>query len=174
MATPYVGQLSLVAFNFAPTGWAQAAGQILAISSNTALFSLFGTTYGGNGISNFGLPDLQGSVAIGAGQSPGLNQYYPGETGGSDNVTLTVAETPRHTHTAMADQVRRPIVTTPVGNSFTDSTSGNLYSSSTSPLAAMNPAAVSIYGSTQPHNNMMPYLGLYWIVALQGVFPPRT
>jgi microcystin-dependent protein len=174
MANPFIGQLSLVGFNFAPyPGWALAAGQILAISPNTALFSLLGTLYGGDGRSNFGLPNLQGKVAIGMGESPGLNQYFQGEVGGTPTVTLLSTETPNHTHSAMADPTSRGVVDTPAGHSFADSTSGNLYSNSTSPLVTMNPSAINQFGGNQPHNNMMPFLGLNWIIALQGVFPQR-
>jgi microcystin-dependent protein len=174
MADPYLGQLSLVGFNFAPTGWAIPAGQIMTISQNTALFSLLGTMYGGDGKSNFGLPNLQNAVPIGVGQSPGLNLYNQGEIGGEPTVTLQLTQTPNHTHAPKANVVRRNNVAQPVGNCFDDSTGGNLYSTSSSPLAAMNPAAVSMFGSGQPHNNLMPYLGLYWIIALQGVYPPRN
>jgi microcystin-dependent protein len=174
MSEPYLGQLSLVAFNFAPNppGWALAAGQTLSISSNTALFSLFGTMYGGDGKSNFKLPNLQAAVPIGMGQSPGLNLYTQGETGGEQTVTLQIAQTPAHTHAAMGSSGRGAV--TPVGNSFGDSTAGSFYSGTTSPLVAMNPADVSMSGGGQPHTNMMPFLGLYWIVAMQGVFPPRS
>ena len=102
MADPFVGQLMLVAFNFNPVGWDIAAGQILPISQNTALFSLLGTQYGGNGTSNFALPNMQGNVPIGAGQGPGLSQYFQGETGGSSTVTLLASETPNHNHNLMA------------------------------------------------------------------------
>jgi microcystin-dependent protein len=174
MATPYLGQLSLVGFNFAPVNWALAAGQILSISQNTALFSLLGTMYGGDGKSNFGLPNLQNAVPIGVGQSPGLNLYTQGETGGAPTETLQLTQTPNHTHAPKADSAARSHVTQPVGNCFANSTSGNLYSTSSSPLAAMNPAAVSMFGSGQAHNNLMPFLGLYWIIAMQGVYPPRN
>jgi microcystin-dependent protein len=174
MANPYLGQLSLVGFNFAPVGWALAAGQILPLSQYTALFSLLGTMYGGDGKSNFGLPNLQNAVPIGVGQSPGLNLYTQGETGGAPTETLQLTQTPNHTHPPKADSAARSHVTQPVGNCFANSTSGNLYSTSSSPLAAMNPAAVSMFGSGQAHNNLMPFLGLYWIIAMQGVYPPRN
>jgi len=174
MSDQFIGQLSLVGFSFPPyPAWALAAGQTMSISSNTALFSLLGTMYGGDGKSNFKLPNLQAAVPIGMGQSPGLNQYFQGETGGEETVTLLTAQTPAHTHAPMAGPARTS-VPTPAGNSFGDSTAGNLYSGSTSPVATMNPAAVSLYGSGQPHNNMMPFLGLYWIIALQGIFPARS
>jgi microcystin-dependent protein len=174
MSDPFVGQLALVAFNFNPIGWQIAAGQILSISQNAALFSLLGTQYGGNGTSNFALPNMQGNVAIGFGQSPGLSQYFIGETGGSSAVTLLATETPNHNHTCLAraflaDQ------TTPVGNSLAESKVGSLYTNIPTPLTPMAPAALPAFnGGSQPHQNMMPFLGMYWIIAFQGVFPARN
>jgi microcystin-dependent protein len=172
MAEAFIGQLSLVAFNFPPRNWAQANGQILTISSNNALFSLLGTTYGGNGTSTFGLPNLQSAVAIGSGQGPGTSRYARGEAGGVPAVMLTPGQTPNHNHTAMAREARA-LVNTPVNNSMAESTSGNIYSTATSPLVTMSPSTVPLFGDTGPHNNMMPYLGLNWVIALQGIFPPR-
>lgn len=174
MATPFTGQLSLVGFNFAPyPAWVVAAGQIVPINKNTALFSLLGTYFGGDGKSTFGLPNLQGAVAIGSDQGV-VNSFYPlGDTGGQTTVTLNVSQTPNHTHPAKGDSTKRNIVGVPVGNSFADSGTSNLYSSNTSPLAQMSPNAISMYGTSQPHNNMMPYLGMYWVIAMQGVFPTR-
>lgn len=174
MSDPFVGQLSLVGFNFAPRGWSTAAGQLLSISQNTALFSLLGTNYGGNGISNFGLPNLQGNVAIGFGQGPGLGDYNLGETSGSQAVTLLSSETPLHNHslnTAGAAAKEN----TPQNNALGDAKSagGSLYSPTNNPTP-MSPSAVSIYGGGLPHNNMMPYQSLLWIIALVGVFPSRN
>jgi microcystin-dependent protein len=173
MAEPYVGQLSLVGFNFAPQGWAIAAGQILSLSQNTALFSLLGTTYGGDGRSTFGLPNMQGNVANGFGQSPGLSVYDLGETGGSQTVTLLASETPNHAHAPLGSTARTA-ATSPAGGSFTNSEAGNVYSASASPSAQMSPSIINVYGNGQPHNNMMPYQCLLWIIAMQGVFPPRS
>jgi microcystin-dependent protein len=155
MATnPFLGQLSLVGFNFAPQGWALAAGQTLTLSQYTALFSLLGTTYGGNGTNNFMLPNLQAAVAVGNGQGTGLDLYPPGQT--------EIGK-------------RDPAASTPIGNCFGESTGGNLYSTGTSgPLIQLNPLAVSLYGGGGPHNNMMPFLGLTWIIAMQGVYPTRS
>ena len=173
MSDPFVGQLRLVAFNFNPVGWQIAAGQIVSISQNAALFSLLGTQYGGNGTSNFQLPNLQGNVPIGAGQGAGLSQYFQGETGGSTTVTLLASETPNHNHTCMARSALSDS-TTPIGNSMADNKTGNRYSATTTPLAQMSAATLPIFnGGSQPHENMMPYLGMYWIIALQGVFPAR-
>jgi microcystin-dependent protein len=173
MANQFVGQLMLVGFNFAPQGWAFAAGQILPLSQNTALFSLLGTMYGGDGRSNFGLPNLQGKVAIGFGQSPGLSFYNQGESGGEQTVALIPSQTPAHNHTPMS-AARPATQTTSGGNAFAESTAGNIYSTSTSPLSQMSPAAISLFGGSQPHNNLMPYQGLNWVIALQGVFPARS
>ncbi|MGA3371831.1 MAG: tail fiber protein [Terracidiphilus sp.] len=175
MSQPYLGQLSLVGFNFAPIGWALAQGQILSISSYSALFSLLGTYYGGNGTSNFQLPNLQGNVAIGYGQGPGLQDYVIGEASGTQTVTLLPSETPSHTHTPYAKNLVRATANLPPTNhAFAESGSGNLYSTSTSALTSMNPLAISTFGSNLPHNNMMPYLGMYWIIAMSGIYPPRS
>jgi microcystin-dependent protein len=174
MSEPFLGQLSLVGFNFAPIGWQIANGQILPISQYSALFSLLGTYYGGNGTSNFALPNLQGSIPVGAGQGPGLGNYLVGETGGAINVTLIPNQMPSHTHHVMADTTPAN-QQTPAGNALAKcgSSAGNLYTTSTTPSVAMNPAMISPYGSSQPHNNMMPYLTMYWIIAMTGVFPAR-
>jgi microcystin-dependent protein len=174
MADPFVGQLTLVGFNFAPVGWQLAAGQIIPISQYTALFSLLGTQYGGNGTSNFALPNLQGAVAPGFGQGAGLSDYVQGETGGSSNVTLTTSQTPSHNHSCMAKSVLADQMS-PVGNSMADSKAGNLYTNTATPLTPMAQAALPPFnGGSQPHNNMMPYLGMYWIIAFNGVFPSRN
>jgi len=173
MADPFVGQLMLVAFNFNPIGWQIAAGQIVSISQNTALFSLLGTNYGGNGTSNFQIPNMQGNVPIGVGQSPGLSQYFQGETGGSSTVTLLATETPNHNHACMAKSTIDDAIT-PVGNSFADNKTGSVYTSTPTPLLQMATQSLPIFnGGSQPHENMMPYLGMYWIIAFTGVFPAR-
>src|ERR1700761_2849923 len=157
MATPYLGQLSIVGFGFAPKGGAIAAGQLMPLSQNTALFSLLGTYYGGNGTSTFALPNLQAAVALGVGTSPGLNQYFLGETGGVSSVTLQTSETPNHTHQPMGTATVRNKQSTPVGNSFSDSSGGNIYSAATLPLNPASGNAVSLFGNGQAHNNLMPY-----------------
>jgi microcystin-dependent protein len=173
MSEPFVGQLSLVGFNFAPVGWALAQGQLLPISQNTALFSLLGTYYGGNGTSNFQLPNLQGNVPIGYGQSPGFSYYAIGEQSGTQTVTVLANETPIHTHAPSGKNFAGKAGEGPTNNSFADSASGNVYSTS-APATQMSAAAISTYGGNQPHNNMMPYLGMYWIIAMQGVYPARS
>ena len=175
MADPFVAEVRIFPFNFAPTGWAFCNGQIMPISQNTALFSLVGTFYGGNGQSTFGLPNLQGSAPMHAGfdTGPGLSQHFLGESGGTDTVTLLQSEMPAHTHPMMAQinpgQVKLPGATT----SLARSAGGFAYLASPANLAAMAPQAVALVGSSLPHNNLMPYLTLNFCIALQGVFPAR-
>jgi microcystin-dependent protein len=175
MSNPFLGELRLVGFNFAPVSWATADGQILPISQYTALFSLLGTNFGGDGKSNFGLPNLQGNIPIGAGQGPGLSLYDVGEEGGTPTVTLIQNEMPQHTHTLRCDSTPAT-ANTPVNNAFTHcgSAVGNLYTTNTSTKVQMNTGTVTSYGGNQPHNNVMPYLTLNWIIALAGVFPARS
>jgi microcystin-dependent protein len=173
MADPFVAEIRIFPFNFAPRGWAWCDGQLLPISQNTALFSLLGTTYGGNGLSNFALPDLQGRAAMHPGQGPGLSLHDLGETGGSETVTLLESEIPAHTHTLRANNALgdSPVPTNNtlaryVNNAYQTTTNANLVS--------MSDAALPPAGGDQPHNNMMPYLTFYFCIAMQGVFPPRT
>lgn len=174
MASPFVAEIRIFAGNFAPTGWATCDGQILPISQNTALFSLLGTTYGGNGQSTFALPNMQGSVPIHPGQGQGLSEYFLGQQSGSETVTLLQTEIPAHNH---------PVVVRPTGNiPAIGIATGNVGARSNSrpynsdaPNATMDPlTGLVIAGGSLPHNNMMPYLTLTFIIALQGVFPPRT
>jgi len=170
---PFVGELRLVGFNFAPLGWALAEGQLMAITQNTALFSLLGTFYGGDGRATFALPNLQGSVAVGAGQGPGLSQYFQGESGGSQNVTLLTTEIPQHSHTFEADS-RLATTSDPAGAAFArTAASAPIYAPIGGTEQQLNPGFLSNFGASQPHNNMMPYLTLNWIIALQGIFPAR-
>lgn len=175
MSNPFVAEIRIFAGNFAPTGWALCNGQLMPISQNTALFSLLGTTYGGDGKSTFALPNLQGSAPLQQGQGPGLSLRDLGEVGGEQNVTLLQTEMPAHSHTIQAA----------AGTGLADPTSnvwasgakgfGSIYSpSAPATNVQMSPLALSISGGNLPHNNMMPYLGLTFIIALQGVFPPRS
>jgi microcystin-dependent protein len=175
MADPFLGQIMLVAFNFAPVGYIEAAGQVMPISVNTALFSLFGTYYGGNGTSNFGIPNLQGNCVVGQGQGPGLSDYVIGESGGSPNCTLTTLQVPAHNHLVNARSTRAD-QTAPTGNFFALSEVGNVYNNSTAPATVgMSPSVIpGTYGSNQPHNNMMPFQVLNWIVAVAGIYPSRS
>lgn len=172
---PFVGEIRMLACNFPPAGWAFCNGQLLPISQNTALFSLLGTTYGGDGKTTFALPNLQGNAALHAGQGPGLENYDLGQTGGTPNVTLLTTDIPLHTHQAIgssagADQA------SPQNNVWAVSGARrapiNTYAS-TNPPAGMNPMALSVAGGSLPHNNMHPYLVLNFCIALQGVFPQR-
>jgi microcystin-dependent protein len=171
MSNPFVAEIRIFAGNFAPRGWAFCNGQILPISQNTALFSLLGTTYGGNGQSTFALPDLQGRAPMHPGQGPGLSLHDLGEEGGSETVTLLQTELPLHPHTAQP-KTSLGNQQDPTGKSWAGSSLAKQYVS-TAPNVAMNPQALNIAGSSQPHNNMPPYLFLNFIIALQGVFPPR-
>jgi microcystin-dependent protein len=176
MADPFVAEIRIFPFNFAPKGWAWCNGQLLPLSQNTALFSLLGTTYGGDGKSNFALPDLEGRAPMHPGQGPGLSLHDLGETGGSETVTLLESEIPAHSHAFKANINQGDNLVPSPTISLAQSTGGGLYvtSASNPPLTAMSPNALAPAGGDQPHNNMMPYLTFYFNIALQGVFPPRT
>lgn len=174
---PFIGEIRIFAGNFPPTGWALCNGQLMSISQNTALFSLLGTNYGGDGRSTFGLPNLQGSAALMAGQGSGLSLRSLGETGGEQTVTLTQAEMPIHSHTVNANNGSGD-QGTPGGNFWATARVGrqgtNMYTQNLGSPAQMNPQATGVAGSSQPHSNMPPYLVLTFIIALQGVYPPRS
>ena len=173
---PFVAEIRIFPFNFAPRGWAWCNGQLLPISQNTALFSLLGTTYGGNGQSNFALPNLQGSAAMFSGQGPGLSLRSLGETGGSQTVTLTVTAMPSHTHTINAKTGGGTANPTNMvwGTSNAGKSAANFYAPAAPSPVNMNAVALANTGGNQPHNNMMPYLTLNFNIALQGVYPPRS
>jgi microcystin-dependent protein len=172
---PFVAEIRIFPFNFAPKGWAWCDGQILPLSQNTALFSLLGTTYGGDGKSNFALPDLQGRAPMHPGQGPGLSLHDLGETGGSETVSLLESEIPSHSHSLMS-QGATGNRTTPVGNSVARVSGATPYiaAAPAPPLVTMSDQALAPAGGDQPHNNMQPYLTCYFCIALQGVYPPRT
>jgi microcystin-dependent protein len=174
MADPFVAEIRIFPFNFAPKGWAWCDGQLLPISQNTALFSLLGTTYGGDGKSTFALPDLQGRAPMHPGQGPGLSLHDLGETGGSETVTLLESEIPAHSHSLGAQNVALGGQATPAGNTFNRPASGNLYDSTSPQLVPLASETIAPAGGDQPHNNLQPYLTFYFNIALQGVFPPRT
>jgi microcystin-dependent protein len=167
-----VAEIRIFPFNFAPKGWAFCDGQILPLSQNTALFSLLGTTYGGDGKSNFALPNMQGNAPMHPGQGPGLSLHDLGETGGSETVSLLESEIPSHSHTYRAAGVVAdgPV---PVGNLVAAPTSDTLYGAAAN-MVLMNGNALAPAGGDQPHNNMQPFLTLNFCIALQGVYPPRT
>jgi len=169
---PFVAEIRIFPFNFAPKGWAWCDGQLMPLSQNTALFSLLGTTYGGNGKSNFALPDLQGRAPMHPGQGPGLSLHDLGETGGSETVSLLESEIPAHSH-ALKGSIDDADLTIPAPTrSLAKSAGQNIYSA-TANLSSMAPESLAPAGGDQPHNNMQPYLTFYFCIALQGVFPPR-
>jgi microcystin-dependent protein len=170
MADQFVAEIRIFPFNFAPTGWAFCDGQLLPISQNTALFSLLGTTYGGNGKSNFALPNMQGNVPLHPGQGPGLSLYDLGQTGGSETVTLLESEIPSHAHQLRANPA---LGDTPVPTNNTMARFTGAYQSTLTGLVTMAPEGLPPAGGDQPHNNLMPYLTLSFCIALQGIFPPR-
>jgi microcystin-dependent protein len=173
MADPFVAEIRIFPFNFAPKGWAFCAGQIMPISQNTALFSLLGTTYGGDGKSTFALPNLQDSAPLHPGQGQGLSLYDLGQEGGTDFVTLLQSEIPAHTHNLTAHGADTADNSTPgPALVYAKSHNGNAYSAVASNVN-MHPQYLSIAGGSLPHNNLMPYLTLSFCIALQGIFPPR-
>ncbi len=176
MSSPFVAEIRMFGFNFAPRGWAFCDGQLMAISQNTALFSLLGTMYGGNGTSNFGLPNLQGNAAMHQGQGLGLSDRVIGETGGTTTVTLLQSEIPVHTHNVQAAAPTHAGVNlSPAPDqALAKSTNGAVYSSTQANQVMMDPNSLSIVGSSLPHNNMQPYLVVNFCIALQGVFPARN
>ena len=172
---PFVAEIRIFPFNFAPRGWAWCDGQLLPLSQNTALFSLLGTTYGGNGKSNFALPDLQGRAPMHPGQGPGLSLHDLGETGGSDTVTLLESEIPSHPHTLRANTDFADLQQPSPARAIARSQNASAYKAPAGqPVVQLNPQALGPTGGDQPHNNLQPYLTFYFNIALQGVFPPRT
>lgn len=177
MSDQFLGEIRIFAGNFAPQGWATCDGQLLPISQNTALFSLLGTYYGGNGTSNFALPNLSGRSPLGAGSGPGLSPVTWGEEVGEASVTLLSSEMPAHTH-----QVRTVPAGTagttgnPSGASWAQSRQGRVVESqyaTAAPSTQLAPTAVAQAGNGQPHNNLAPYLAVTFIIALQGIYPSR-
>jgi microcystin-dependent protein len=176
MTDQYVGEIRMFAGNFAPVGWAFCNGQILPISQNTALFSLLGTNYGGNGTSTFGLPNLQGMAPMHWGQGPGLTNHEVGETGGEAQVALTIGQLPPHQHpillTTVPDTTGTPSAGVALGPSLTmGSNPATLLYGAPTDMAMMASQSV---GGGQVHDNRQPYLAVSFIIALQGVFPPRS
>lgn len=175
MSEPFLGQIDIFPYNFAPRGFAFCNGQILPISQNTALFSLLGTTYGGNGTTTFALPNLQGSVPVHFGQGIGLSPYVLGQTGGVASVTLTTGQLPTHTH-SVGCQTAAGGLNSPANAVWGSGGRGKPpeYSTTSSPTADLSGSALGTAGSGQPHNNLSPYLALSFCIALQGIFPSRN
>ncbi|MDQ1357508.1 MAG: hypothetical protein QOE07_1185 [Acidimicrobiaceae bacterium] len=171
MSEPFLGEIRTFGFNFAPRGWAFCAGQLLAISQNTALFSLLGTTYGGNGQTTFALPDLRGRVGISVGQGPGLENYDLGEVNGAESVTLTPGQMPTHAHNVVANggaaSATRP------GGAVPAQTAASSYAPAPDGTN-MNPGMIANAGGSQPFDNRQPFLVLNFCIALQGIFPSRN
>ncbi|KRA66512.1 phage tail protein [Caulobacter sp. Root655] len=185
MSAPFVAEIRMFGFNFPPTGWAFCNGQILPISQNTALFSLLGTTYGGNGQTTFALPNLQGSVPLHVGRNqpgPGLSVYDLGQVSGETNVTVLQSEMPSHGHTPVVSSTAgtlpdagpaNQLAKSAKGNIVTGETQGKFYSSA-APAGEMALQASGLAGSNMPHNNCMPSLVLNYCIAMQGIFPARN
>jgi microcystin-dependent protein len=179
MSQPFLGQLMLVPYNFAPQGWAFCEGQTLPISQNTALFSLLGTTYGGNGTSTFQLPNLQGCVPVGQGQGPSLSPYDLGETAGSSSVTVLTSQMPAHTHIIPAAAAAGHEATPGTGYALGSGSRGTVPAYVTPAIQTEHPVTMSAnlcgdVGGSQPHNNLMPYVVMNYIIALTGIYPARS
>ncbi|MGH7238238.1 MAG: phage tail protein [Candidatus Saccharimonadales bacterium] len=183
--TPFIGTIRAFGFNFAPYGWALCSGQLLPISQNTALFSLLGTTYGGNGTTTFGLPNLNGNVVVGSGTLPGGSTYDLGEVGGVPQVTLTTQTIPQHNHsftgafttTTPGNEETAATPTTYLSNPIVKTTTttisceGYVAPSTSNPVVAFNPQAIGVTGQSLPHSNMAPYLAINFCICLYGAFP---
>ena len=169
---PFIGEIKMFAGTFAPRSWALCDGQLLSISQNDALFSLLGTIYGGDGRTTFGLPDLRGRLPVHAGSGPGLTQRNIGQKGGAENVTVTVDQLPAHTHTPQGTNAPGTS-SDPDGAIPAGATGGSNYASD-DPALAMNASAVSSTGGGQSHTNVMPFLCVNFIIALQGIYPSRN
>jgi microcystin-dependent protein len=174
MAEPFLGEIRMFAGNFAPAGWFLCNGQLLPISQFTALFSILGTTYGGNGTSNFALPDFQGRVPIHMGQGPGLSSYIEGQSGGVETVTLTQAQMPSHNHVANCHS-EAGNSKDPTNNVWSkDAGVSSAVFSSATPDGTMNPNSITASGGNQGHFNIQPYLVVNFIIAFEGIYPSRN
>jgi microcystin-dependent protein len=179
MSEPYVGEIRMAGFNFAPVGWALCNGQLLSISQNPVLFTLVGTTYGGDGQVTFGLPNLQGRIPINQGQGAGLSPYAIGQSGGSETVALTAAQLPQHGHSLQAN-TDAAVSANPTANYLARASIPSMPSAgvpvyaAASPAAAMNAGAIANSGASQPHDNMMPFQCVNFIISLFGIFPTQN
>jgi microcystin-dependent protein len=169
MSDPYLGQIQSFGFNFAPRGWALCNGQVMNIATNTALFSLLGTMYGGNGQTTFALPDLRGRTSLHFGQGKGLSDYVIGEVGGSESITLITANLPAHNHTLNASSGAK-LNNQPKANHLGGA---NIYNAATID-SALAPDTIGLTGGGQPHENRQPFLVINWCIAMEGIFPSRN
>ncbi|MDE2595705.1 MAG: phage tail protein [Sphingomonadales bacterium] len=179
MSDPFIAEIRMVAFNFAPRGWMLCNGQLLPIQQYTAVFSILGTTYGGNGQTNFALPNFQGRVPVGMGSGPGLAPVNLGEVAGTESVTLLSTEMPNHGHTlncgVLTPQNGAQNVAVPTTQAmFGLSGPNQTYADSPTPAVSFNPAALALSGGNQPHENRQPYRTVNFVIAVQGIFPPRN
>lgn len=172
MADQFVGEIRMFAGNYAPVGWAFCNGQLISIAANEALYSLLGTTYGGDGTTNFGLPNLMGRLPVGQGAGPGLTPRNLGQAGGSETVTLVATQMTAHSHQA-GGQSANGTEGSPVNEFWATASQFQRYSS-TAPDVAMNPGAIGLVGGNQPHENRMPALTASFIIALDGIYPSRS
>ncbi len=173
MANPYIGEIRMFAGNFAPAGWALCQGQFMAIQTNAALYSILGTTYGGNGTTTFALPDFRGRVPLSSGQGPGLSNYLLGEQAGNENIALTSLQMPAHTH-SVAALGSGGTQASPINGFPAIESTGTSMNYATSPSALMNPQMLSPAGGSQPHSNIQPILCVNFIIALTGIFPSQA
>ncbi|MES2337510.1 MAG: tail fiber protein [Pseudomonadota bacterium] len=180
MTEPFIAEIRIVGFNFAPRGWALCQGQLLPIAQNTALFSLLGTMYGGNGTQNFALPNLSSRVPVASGQGPGLSAWVQGQQTGTSTETLLPSQMPAHTH-PLNVSTSRATTTDSSGNQLANGLNGTFQAASQVRMYSPNgvdtvmaPQSLSLNGGSQPHNNQMPHLALYYCIALQGIFPQRN
>jgi microcystin-dependent protein len=172
MSEPFVGEIRMFGFGFAPQGWAQCNGELLAINQNQALFSLLGTTYGGDGTTTFALPDLRSRVPVGQGQGPGLSSYAEGQAGGAETVTLAATQMPGHTHPVKASSSAAGS-DQPGGRALARPAS-HIYTAKPDSSTVMNPDMIGDAGGSQPHDNVQPYLAVNFCIALFGIFPSRS
>jgi microcystin-dependent protein len=170
-AEPFIGQMMATGAFFCPRGWAEASGQLLSIAQNTALFSLLGTTYGGNGQTTFGLPDLRGRTALHVGQGPGLSSISQGEIGGSEAHTLSINEMPAHTHQAFGSQAP-PVELSPDDMVVARQDRVRMYTPPGA-LVGMAPEAIGVTGGNQPFSLRSPYVGVRWCIAIEGIYPSQ-
>jgi microcystin-dependent protein len=174
VSDPFLGELRLFPYNFAPRGWAFCNGQIMAISQNTALFSLLGTTYGGNGTTNFALPDLRSRLAVSSGQGPGLSSYDLGQQSGIENVTLLQTQMPAHSHTVSAAANDAPASVTRPGGAVMARVNAAIYASAGDGSTTMAGNTTTVAGGSVPVSVIQPLLALNYCIALQGIFPSRN